>query len=122
MAVLKGDADKVPDLRWQLDEIIIDGNRIGARLTNFGKPAKAWLGVPATAKTVQSKRLERGGFDGRHAHRQHAFPDRTLPYASDQTPDERTAEILHQIADEGEADIDRVLRRPTAFANNWAVQ
>lgn len=53
MAVLKGDADKVPDLRWRLDGIIIDGNRIGARLTNFGKPTKAWLGVPATGKSFE---------------------------------------------------------------------
>lgn len=53
MAVLKGDAVKVPDLRWRLDGLIIDGNRIGARLTNFGKPTKAWLGVEPTGKRFE---------------------------------------------------------------------
>jgi predicted ester cyclase len=53
MAVLKGDAVKVPDLRWRLDGLIVDGNRIGARLTNFGKPVKAWLGVEPTGKSFQ---------------------------------------------------------------------
>jgi len=53
MAVLKGDAVKVPDLKWRLDGIVIDGNRIGARLTNFGKPVQAWLGVPATGKSFE---------------------------------------------------------------------
>ena len=53
MAVLKGDAVKVPDLRWRLDGIVIDGNRIGARLTNFGKPNQAWLGVQPTGKRFE---------------------------------------------------------------------
>ncbi|MET0273858.1 MAG: ester cyclase [Phenylobacterium sp.] len=53
MAVLTADAEAVPDLRWRLDGLIIDGNRIGARLTNFGKPAKAWLGVAPSGKSFE---------------------------------------------------------------------
>jgi len=53
MAVLKGDAVKVPDLRWRLDNLVVDGNRIGARLTNFGKPTQAWLGAEPTGKRFE---------------------------------------------------------------------
>lgn len=44
-AVLTSDAEAVPDLRWRLDSLIIDGERLGARLTNFGTPVKEWLGA-----------------------------------------------------------------------------
>jgi predicted ester cyclase len=53
MAVLTGDAEAVPDLRWRLDSLIVDGDRLGARLTNFGKPAKTWLGVEPSGKSFE---------------------------------------------------------------------
>jgi len=53
MAVLTGDAEAVPDLRWRLDSLIIDGDRLGARLTNFGTPARKWLGVAPSGKSFQ---------------------------------------------------------------------
>lgn len=53
MAVLTGDAEAVPDLRWRLDSLIVDGDRIGARLTNFGKPTKKWLGVAPSGKSFE---------------------------------------------------------------------
>ena len=53
MAVLTGDAEAVPDLRWRLDSLIIDGDRLGARLTNFGTPAREWLGVAPSGKSFE---------------------------------------------------------------------
>lgn len=53
MAVLTGDAKAVPDLRWRLDSLIVDGDRLGARLTNFGTPASEWLGVAPSGKSFE---------------------------------------------------------------------
>lgn len=38
----------VPDFHWEVLHLAIDGDRIAARLTNTGTPAREWLGVPAT--------------------------------------------------------------------------
>lgn len=52
-AMLTSEAEAVPDLRWRLDSLIIDGDRLGARLTNFGTPEKAWLGAEPTGKSFE---------------------------------------------------------------------
>ncbi|MEU7853910.1 ester cyclase [Nonomuraea sp. NPDC049141] len=41
-AVQKADVDAVPDLHWELKELLFDGDRMAARLVNTGTPAKAW--------------------------------------------------------------------------------
>lgn len=52
-AVLTGDAEAVPDLRWRLDSLIIDGERLGARLTNFGTPVREWLGAAPSGRSFE---------------------------------------------------------------------
>lgn len=52
-AVLTGDAEAVPNLRWRLDSLMVDGDRIGARLTNFGTPVKPWLGAAPSGKSFE---------------------------------------------------------------------
>ncbi|MGW7383843.1 ester cyclase [Streptomyces sp. NPDC054794] len=53
LAVQKHDVDAVPDLHWDLKELLFDGDRIAARLINTGTPAKEWLGVPATGASFE---------------------------------------------------------------------
>ena len=53
LAIQQADVEAVPDLHWQLQELLLDGDRIAARLTNTGTPAKEWLGVPATGKSFE---------------------------------------------------------------------
>lgn len=53
IAVLKGDADAVPDFHWELQEVAVDGNRLAARLINTGTPVKEWLGVAPTGVSFE---------------------------------------------------------------------
>ncbi|MFF9089918.1 ester cyclase [Streptomyces sp. NPDC014991] len=48
IAVQKADVDAVPSLRWELEELLSDGDRLAARLVNAGTPVKEWLGVAPT--------------------------------------------------------------------------
>lgn len=51
--VQKHDVDAVPDLHWELKEILFDGNRIAIRAINTGTPSKEWLGVSPTGASFE---------------------------------------------------------------------
>jgi predicted ester cyclase len=53
IAVQKADVDAVPDLHWELEELLFDGDRLAARLTNTGTPVKEWLGVAPTGASFE---------------------------------------------------------------------
>ena len=53
VAVQQADVDAVPDLHWELRELLFDGDRLGARLVNTGTPAKEWLGVAPTGASFE---------------------------------------------------------------------
>ncbi|MBE1582600.1 ester cyclase [Nonomuraea angiospora] len=53
IAVQKADVDAVPDLRWELKELLFDGDRLAARLVNTGTPVKEWLGVAPTGASFE---------------------------------------------------------------------
>jgi predicted ester cyclase len=53
LAVQKADVAAVPDLHWQLEELLFDGDRLAARLTNTGTPAREWLGVAPTGASFE---------------------------------------------------------------------
>jgi steroid delta-isomerase-like uncharacterized protein len=53
VAVLKGIVDAVPDIRWDLQELLIDRDRIAVRAINTGTPAKEWLGVPPSGASFE---------------------------------------------------------------------
>jgi predicted ester cyclase len=40
--------DAVPDFRWEVEEVLVDGDRLAARLRNSGTPVKEWNGVSPT--------------------------------------------------------------------------
>jgi len=48
LAVLKDEAGSVPDLHWELTNLIVDGDRLGAQLINTGTPTRKFVGVDPT--------------------------------------------------------------------------
>lgn len=53
LAVQQADVAAVPDLHWELQELLFDGDRLAARLVNTGTPAKEWLGVAPTGASFE---------------------------------------------------------------------
>ncbi|MEV6643821.1 ester cyclase [Amycolatopsis sp. NPDC051371] len=53
IAVQQADVAAVPDLHWELKELLFDGDRLAARLVNTGTPAKEWLGVAPTGASFE---------------------------------------------------------------------
>ncbi|MFC5098158.1 ester cyclase [Amycolatopsis plumensis] len=53
LAVQRADVDAVPDLHWDLQELLSDGDRLAARLVNTGTPVKEWLGVAPTGASFK---------------------------------------------------------------------
>jgi predicted ester cyclase len=51
-AVIQGNIDAVPDFFWWVDELVIDGNLLIARLVDHGTPAKPWLGLEPTGRQI----------------------------------------------------------------------
>ncbi|WP_236791893.1 ester cyclase [Amycolatopsis sp. GM8] len=53
IAGLKQLVDAVPDIHWELAEMLIDRDRIAVRAINTGTPAKEWLGVPPSGASFE---------------------------------------------------------------------
>ncbi|GAA2335625.1 ester cyclase [Streptomyces violaceusniger] len=43
------------DFRWEVDELIADGDRLAARLTVSGTPTGPWLGTRPTGSAISTK-------------------------------------------------------------------
>ena len=53
ITVQKADVAAVPDLHWELEELLFDGDRLAARLVNTGTPVREWLGVAPTGASFE---------------------------------------------------------------------
>lgn len=53
IADFKMHTEAIPDLHWDLQDLVIQGDRIAARLLDTGTPAKEWLGLAPTGTTVE---------------------------------------------------------------------
>ncbi|GAA4667812.1 ester cyclase [Frondihabitans cladoniiphilus] len=53
VGVLKGIVDAVPDIRWDVEEILFDRDGIAVRAVNTGTPTKEWLGVAPTGNSFE---------------------------------------------------------------------
>ncbi|GAB7043417.1 MULTISPECIES: ester cyclase [Catenuloplanes] len=53
LAVQRHDVDAVPDLHWEIRELLLDRDRIAIRAINTGTPAKEWLGVPPSGASFE---------------------------------------------------------------------
>ncbi|WP_432825344.1 ester cyclase [Dactylosporangium sp. CA-092794] len=51
--VLKGIVDAVPDIHWELKELLFDRDGIAVRAINTGTPVKEWLGVPPSGASFE---------------------------------------------------------------------
>ena len=48
----RGHIAAVPDLSWKIDELLVDGSKIAARIIITGTPVREWLGLSPTGATV----------------------------------------------------------------------
>jgi len=53
VTVLKGIVDAVPDIHWEVNELLFDRDGIAVRAINTGTPAKEWLGVPPSGRSFE---------------------------------------------------------------------
>jgi predicted ester cyclase len=53
IASLKRHVAAVPDFKWRVVDLAIEGDTVAARLFNIGTPTGTWLGLEATGATVE---------------------------------------------------------------------
>lgn len=53
VATMKGQMDAVRDFVWSLQDLVVEGDRAAAHLTNTGTPVKTWLGLEPTGASVK---------------------------------------------------------------------
>nr|BFE59728.1 hypothetical protein GCM10020063_042540 [Dactylosporangium thailandense] len=53
VAALKGIADAVPDIHWEIKEVVIHGETLACHSVNHGTPTKEWLGVAPTGARIE---------------------------------------------------------------------
>ncbi|GAA0945156.1 ester cyclase [Pseudonocardia zijingensis] len=53
VAQLESIVDAVPDFHWETQEIAVNGDSLAVRLINTGTPAKEWLGVAPTGRSIE---------------------------------------------------------------------
>jgi predicted ester cyclase len=51
--ILQGIVDAVPDFHWEVKELLVDGDRLGARLVDTGTPKAEWLGIAPTGASFE---------------------------------------------------------------------
>ena len=53
LRVQRQDVEAVPDLHWEVKELLLDRDRIAVRAINTGTPVKEWLGVPPSGASFE---------------------------------------------------------------------
>ncbi|MCP2267396.1 ester cyclase [Promicromonospora thailandica] len=52
VAEFRRHTDAVPDLHWEVQELLVDGTHVAARLIDTGTPVAEWNGLAPTGATV----------------------------------------------------------------------
>ncbi|MFF4054098.1 ester cyclase [Streptomyces chartreusis] len=52
VAEFRRHTDAVPDLSWEIQDLLVDGDRVAARLIDTGTPVAEWNGLAPTGATV----------------------------------------------------------------------
>ncbi|WP_033343202.1 ester cyclase [Catenuloplanes japonicus] len=69
VATMKQHMSAVDGFVWRLDDLLIEGDRVAARLTDTGTPVTEWLGLQPTGRSVTFTEYAFYHFrDGRFAH------------------------------------------------------
>ncbi|MEU1361111.1 ester cyclase [Micromonospora zamorensis] len=53
LADMRSIINAIPDMHWEVQELLFDRDRIAARVVNTGTPAKGWLGVAPTGRSFE---------------------------------------------------------------------
>ncbi|MFC5676019.1 ester cyclase [Aeromicrobium endophyticum] len=53
VADMRSILDAVPDMHWEVQEVLVDRDRLAVRAINTGTPEKEWLGVAPTGKSFE---------------------------------------------------------------------
>jgi predicted ester cyclase len=53
LGALQMHTEGIPDLVWELQDLVVEGDRIAARLVDRGTPAREWLGIAPTGASVE---------------------------------------------------------------------
>jgi predicted ester cyclase len=53
LASLASFADIIPDFTWTIEDLLVEDDRIAARLRDTGTPAKPWLGMEPTGAAIE---------------------------------------------------------------------
>ncbi|MDR7275492.1 ester cyclase [Catenuloplanes atrovinosus] len=53
LAVQRHDVGAVPDLHWEIQELLFDRDRLAVRAINTGTPVREWLGVPPSGRSFE---------------------------------------------------------------------
>jgi len=53
VADMRSILDAVPNMHWEVKELLFDRDRIAVRAVNTGTPEKEWLGIPPTGKSFE---------------------------------------------------------------------
>ena len=53
VAAIEGHMAAVEGFVWRLDDLVIEGDRVAARLTDTGTPVAEWLGLQPTGRSVE---------------------------------------------------------------------
>ncbi|MEV6690082.1 ester cyclase [Micromonospora sp. NPDC051196] len=53
LTVQRQDVEAVPDLHWEVKELLFDRNRIAVRAINTGTPVKEWLGAAPSGASFE---------------------------------------------------------------------
>lgn len=56
VAALRRHTDAVPDLAWEIQDLLVDGDRVSARLTDTGTQVAEWHGLAPTGKRAHTRR------------------------------------------------------------------
>jgi predicted ester cyclase len=52
VAALRQHTEAVPDLSWEVQDLLVEGDRIAARLIDRGKPVAEWNGLAPTGAKI----------------------------------------------------------------------
>ncbi|GAB7043824.1 MULTISPECIES: ester cyclase [Catenuloplanes] len=53
VATMKAHLAAVRDFTWRLDDLVVEDDRVAARLTDTGVPVTEWLGLQPTGRSVE---------------------------------------------------------------------
>ncbi|MGV1832847.1 ester cyclase [Agrobacterium vitis] len=72
ISAFKGRGETIPDLRWEIRDVMVAGDRVIVRGQASGTPVKEFYGVPPTGKTFKIMSVDIQTIrDGRIAHSYH---------------------------------------------------